>query len=139
MSTAEDNILALTIPFMIMFVGAMWAIVVSRHYQHKETMEYAKQGLYPPHKPRRFKMTEALEGGIVTLFVGTGLLLGLSTIGIFTGNLIGPWLIPGIVAIFVGLGLCVIGYLNGSNEAMMHDWQEPIPPQKQAAYLEIEE
>ena len=97
----------ITIPFMVMFIVAAGVSVVSRFFQHRETMRYARQGMYPPYPTTSRKApTKSMKSGINTAAVGLGLTLGLSFIGD------GPWMIAGLIPLFIGLGLMITGWLE---------------------------
>lgn len=125
----------ITIPFMVMFIVAAGATVVTRFFKHREIMRYARQGMYPPYQLTGTKApSKSMKKGINTAAVGLGLSLGLSFIGD------GPWMIAGLIPLFVGVGLMVTGWLEmrsstGSNEQPA-DWpDEPLPAEKQPSDL----
>ena len=127
----------ITIPFMVMFIVAAGVSVVSRFFQHRETMRYARQGMYPPFPTTRRKApTSSMKKGINTTAVGLGLTLGLSFIGD------GPWMIAGLIPFFIGLGLMITGWMEmragvgQPSEGQPADWaDEPLPAEKQPSDL----
>ena len=61
-----------------------------------------------------------LWAGVITAMSGLALLLGLSTIGL------GPWLLGGLVPLFVGLGMVFIYFTGGA--ARQHRTEKTAPP-----------
>ncbi|MFT5194575.1 MAG: hypothetical protein ACI9EW_002124 [Cellvibrionaceae bacterium] len=124
----------ITIPFMVMFIVAAGASVVTRFFKHREIMRYARQGMYPPYQlTSTTAPTKSIKKGINTAAVGLGLTLGLS----FLGD--GPWMIAGLIPLFVGLGLLLTGWLemrSGTVAQQPADWpDEPLPAEKQPSDL----
>ncbi len=92
--------------------------------------QYQQQpGAYQqPGLPSRYS-AEAIKrrsDGLITLMVGLGLLFGLGTIGW------GPWLMPGFIVTFVGLGLLISYYMSTDLASPRpHQPQPPISQQPQ--------
>ncbi len=90
--------------------------------------QYQQQpGAYPPHGLGNRYSPQALQqrhNGIITLLVGLGMTFGLGTIGW------GPWLMPGFIVTFVGLGLLISHYMT-TDGAMAHRPAQPQPPTSQ--------
>ena len=133
----EDIVIAITIPFMIMFIVSTVAVVFIRWLKHAEILEYAKKGMYPPYQIVGTKVpTTSFKNGITTTGVGLGITLGLSLIGI------GPWLIAGFIPLFVGLSLMARGWLEmqAGVQDPPEDWpNEPmITSEKQPEDLDID-
>lgn len=68
------------------------------------------------------------SNGLITLFVGLGLLFGLGTIGW------GPWLMPGFIVTFVGLALLINYYMTTDLAAPRPSRPSSTQPPKQAGY-----
>ncbi len=73
-----------------------------------------KRGYYPPQYEDYFYAQRQLRRGIQVACIGFALLLGLSTIGPLSGNPVGPWLLGGLVPMFVGIAQIVNAVLNGA-------------------------
>ena len=131
----EDIILSSTIPFMLMFVASTVAVVFVRLLKHREIMQYAKLGMYPPYQlVRSLKPNKTLKRGINTAAAGFGITFGLMFIGF------GPWLIAGIIPLFVGMGQLVSGWMEmrAGVEDPPEDWiDEPQVIEKQPEDFEI--
>jgi hypothetical protein len=90
-------------------------IVVMRFIAFRETMSLAEKGLV---KPERRNGNGALVWGIMITAVGLALCIGLFPLGWWIGGIggfpafVGPWLLPGLVPVFFGLGLILIHVLT---------------------------
>jgi hypothetical protein len=73
-----------------------------------------KRGYYPPQYEDYYYAQRQLRRGIQVACIGFALLLGLSTIGPLSGNPVGPWLLGGLVPMFVGIAQIVNAVLNGA-------------------------
>ncbi|MGB6986316.1 MAG: DUF6249 domain-containing protein [Candidatus Aquilonibacter sp.] len=74
----------------------------------------AKRGYYPPQYEDYYYAQRQLRRGIQVACIGFALLLGLSTIGPLSGNPVGPWLLGGLIPMFVGIAQIVNAVLNGA-------------------------
>jgi len=93
----------------------------------------------PPPQPARFapdlsdddSAQAALRGGIRTSMIGLALLIGLSFIGYHSNDgpfgtpsiHPGPWLLGGLIPLFVGLAQIIIALMSGATFGM-----RPLPP-----------
>jgi hypothetical protein len=73
-----------------------------------------KRGAYPPQYEDYYYAQRQLRRGIQVACIGFALLLGLSTIGPLSGNPFGPWLLGGLVPMFVGIAQIINAVLNGA-------------------------
>jgi hypothetical protein len=71
-------------------------------------------GYYPPQYDDYYYAQRQLRRGIQVTLIGFALLLGLSTIGPLSGNPVGPWLLGGLIPMFVGIAQIVNAVLNGA-------------------------
>ena len=62
-----------------------------------------------------------LWAGVITAMSGLALLLGLYTIGL------GPWLLGGLVPLFVGLGMVFIYFTGGAARQRKAEREAPVP------------
>lgn len=73
-----------------------------------------RANIYPPHYDDYYYAQRQLRRGIQVALIGFALLLGLSTIGPLSGNPVGPWLLGGLIPMFVGIAQIVNAVLNGA-------------------------
>jgi hypothetical protein len=141
----------------IFIVGApVLAFIVSRVLAHQERIEMIRRGIVPPPNPRdmrRYAKYNARYGttapgqppevnsqiyayeqvaaqgqlrkGIVVAFVGLALLIGLSFIDISQP---GPWLLGGLIPLFVGIAQIVIALMSGARFGAFGAPYNPPPP-----------
>jgi hypothetical protein len=96
-------------------------ILLIRYLDHRERMAMIDRGLTPPERAHTLPTrpaSAALRGGIITAMVGLAVTIGLYTLGYLlppslsaTPGHIGPWLLPGLIPLFVGLALVASHYL----------------------------
>jgi hypothetical protein len=127
--------IAVTMIFSIPF--AFFAFV--RYLRYKETIALAERGLLRPERPRRNRDT--LRWGIIIMMLGLGLSCGLWPIGFLEPGGggpfgLGPWMVPGIVPFFFGLGLVIIHHVNKQEDAAEVD-EDSIPAHKRADFDEV--
>lgn len=95
------------------FVFGFFAFL--RYLKHKEIIALAERGLVQPEPVVNNKDEDSglLRGGVILVAVGLALCIGLYPIGWITmpGELplnLGPWMLVGILPLFIGFGLLVI-------------------------------
>jgi|SRR5579862_2237498 len=119
--------------FVIGLPVTVW--MVSRVLAHQERMEMIRRGVTPPPIPpdprtmRRamqygapppygydpsFYAQQQLRRGIQVAFIGFALLIGLSFIGANSGHYFGPWLLGGLIPMFVGIAQIIGAVLSGA-------------------------
>jgi len=132
---AEDEVAALAIVciFGLPIIG--W--IAMRAMQHRERMEMIKRGIPPsgvnmpgswgrpagpgPAATTRFDpgagldAQRALRKGIVLAFVGLAITIGLSFIDPFHP---GPWLLGGLIPLFIGVAQVIIALMAGATIAV---------------------
>lgn len=140
----DDNIvaaLAVTCIFGLPVMG--W--IVSRVLAHQERMEMLRRGVVPPpnardmrramkhgwtpgamqqdpsnhydYYPQDFYAQQQLRKGMQVAFVGLALLIGLGFIG-YRGDgtyVYGPWLLGGLIPLFVGIAQIIGAVLSGAS------------------------
>lgn len=103
------------LPVMVVVVIFAYLVVV-RYMRHKEYLAMIEKGIDPHTHPERQQESapvpdgspaprRRLMGGTVTAAVGLALTLGLLTLGI------GPWLLGGLVPLFIGLAILFVRFL----------------------------
>ena len=151
---AELVVPALAIVFL--FGLPVIAFIISRVLAHQERVEMIRRGIVPPPNPRdmrRYAKYNARYGttapgqppevnsqlyayeqvaaqgqlrkGIVVAFVGLALLIGLSFIDIGQP---GPWLLGGLIPLFVGIAQIVIALMSGARFGAFGSPYNPPPP-----------
>lgn len=95
-------------------VGALFLIfgflALRRYTQYRKAISLAEQAL-----PRPEPKTRVLRWGILITVLGLILSIGLYTIGFAAGNgyplHLGPWMLGGLVPLFIGLSLILFHFL----------------------------
>lgn len=122
-------------------------IVLLRYLHHKERMALITQGINPQRQrgedPRRLiRSRRMLRAGLIIAMVGLSLTVGLYPIGFFlpvtlaaaTPFHLGPWLLPGLIPLGVGIALIVSYYLE-QNVPGSHV-EQPLEERKEATTKE---
>lgn len=82
-------------------------VIVLRIFSHRERMAMIEKGIAPPAGEKDSDTPESLlRRGLVTTLVGLALLIGLGTIGI------GPWLLGGLIPMFVGIAYLISYFVS---------------------------
>jgi hypothetical protein len=109
---------------LFLFLGF---IAVVRYFNHRERMAMIARGIEPP--PRTLRIfnrpgSAALRGGLITAMVGLAVTIGTYTLGYLlpppfsaVPGKLGPWLLPGLIPLCVGLALVASHYLAQPREA----------------------
>ena len=118
-------------------------IILLRYLHHKERMELIRQGIHPTtHRnddPRRqIRSRRMLRAGLIIAMVGLSLTVGLYPIGFYvpatlaaaTPFHLGPWLLPGLIPLGVGIALIVSYYLE-QNAQGPQPTREPVEASKE--------
>jgi MFS family permease len=131
------------VAIVFIFGAPIAAFIVSRVLAHQERMEMLRRGIVPPPNPREmrramkygwtpsapppgpsgpyayetdFYAQRQLRRGIQVAFIGFALLVGLGFIG-YHGDgryTYGPWLLGGLIPMFVGIAQIVGAVLSGA-------------------------
>ncbi len=102
-------------------------IVLLRYLHHKERMALITQGIHPAtprnEDPQRLiRSRRMLRAGLIIAMVGLALTVGLYPVGFFLPTAItapfhlGPWLLPGLIPLGVGVALIVSYYLEQNGQ-----------------------
>jgi hypothetical protein len=132
---AETDVAAFI--FLCIFGLPTAGFVIIRMMQHRERMEMIKRGMPPPGQEARWGQYAARPGasreampcppwardpasqlrkGIGTTCIGVALLIGLSFIGYHGDGTfsLGPWLLGGLIPMFVGIAQIINALLAGA-------------------------
>ncbi len=146
---AETDVAAFV--FLCIFGLPTAGFVIVRMMQHRERMEMIKRGMTPPgpemrwapyaERPGAPQETMAcppwardpqsgLRKGIGTTCVGVALLIGLSFIGYHGDGTfsLGPWLLGGLIPMFVGIAQIINALLAGAAFPSTRMTGMPPPP-----------
>ena len=107
---------------LVIFFGF---IILLRYLHHRERMALITQGIHPiAHRSedpqRQIRSRRMLRAGLIIAMVGLSLTVGLYPIGFFlpatiataTPFHLGPWLLPGLIPLGVGIALIISYYLE---------------------------
>lgn len=93
-------------------------IVALRYLHHREKMALISKGINPAGLRRQRRSRGMLRAGLITSMVGLALTIGLYPIGFFLPSTLaipfhlGPWLLPGLIPLGVGMALIFSYYLE---------------------------
>ena len=127
---------------LFLFLGF---IVIVRYFNHRERMAMIARGIEPPPRTLRFfnrPGSAALRGGLITAMVGLAVTIGSYTLGYLLpppfsaipGKL-GPWLLPGLIPLCVGLALVASHYLAQPHQTEASAPDENAPDANDEAYI----
>jgi hypothetical protein len=123
------NILAVLIGWLIALAIFLGFIALLRYIQHRERMALITHGFNPNTIHKRRRSTGILRAGLITMMVGLSLTVGLYPVSFLLPTTIdaapfhlGPWLLPGLIPLGVGIALTVSYYLEQSS--LVHDEDE---------------
>ena len=102
-------------------------IILLRYLHHKERMALITQGIQPTTQrnedpQRMIRSRRMLRAGLIIAMVGLALTVGLYPVGFFLPPTItapfhlGPWLLPGLIPLGVGIALIVSYYLEQNTQ-----------------------
>src|SRR6266700_1357562 len=117
------NVIVVLIGWLIALAIFFGCIVLLRYLYHRERMALISQGFDPTNRQKRKRKQNRgiLRAGLITGMVGLALTLGLYPVGFFLPTTfsapfhLGPWLLPGLIPLGVGLALTASYYLEQSN------------------------
>ena len=111
------SILAALLAWSFALVVFLGFIVLLRYIDHRERMAMIHRGFDPSRLRFKRRGTGVLRAGLITFMVGLALTVGLYPIGYMLPPLpsipfrAGPWLLPGLIPLSVGLALIGSYYL----------------------------
>ncbi len=111
-------------------------IVLLRYLHHRETMALISHGINPESTPKRRRSKGMLRAGLIITMVGLALTIGLYPVGFFlpptfaTPFHLGPWLLPGLIPLGVGIALIGSYYLEQNAQINNDDAYNNVIPMK---------
>jgi hypothetical protein len=110
-------------------------IVLLRYLHHRERMALITHGINPDIVRKQRRSRGILRAGLITGMVGLTLTVGLYPIGFYLPSAfttapfrIGPWLLPGLIPLGVGLALIFSYYLEQSNQSSSEEIKDNVIP-----------
>src|SRR6266581_9783264 len=116
----SSSLLVVLIGWLVALAIFFGFIVLLRYLQHREHMAMISTGIHPDslRGPRRGSRG-ILRAGLITAMVGLTLTIGLYPIGFILPPVfaaipfhLGPWLLPGLIPLGVGIALITSYYLE---------------------------
>ena len=123
------NILVVLIGWLIALAIFLSFIVLLRYIQYRERMALIAHGFNPNAVRKRRLNSGMLRAGLITMMVGLSLTVGLYPVSFLLPTMVdavpfhlGPWLLPGLIPLGVGIALTVSYYLE--QNSLAHDEDE---------------
>ncbi len=135
----SENVLVILAGWLIALAIFFAFIVLIRYLQHREHMAMISTGMHPASLQRQRRSRGILRAGLIIAMVGLTLTIGLYPIGYLLPPMfatipfhLGPWLLPGLIPLGVGIALISSYYLE--RDAMLPDngISHPMPRVKDA-------
>lgn len=136
------------VAILVIFGMPIGFAMASRWYAHQERMAMIQRGMTPPSGPfnrgrapysqtgpapapvdldyAEWQANRMLHKGIVVAMIGLAITIGLSFINGFVGRP-GPWLLGGLIPLFIGIAQIIIAILSGARLGTMR-MSGPPPP-----------
>lgn len=112
-------VLAALLAWLIALAIFLGFIALLRYIDHRERMALIARGINPNCPRHRRKGSGVLRAGLIVAMVGLALTIGLYPLGYmlpssFTSTPlhVGPWLLPGLIPLGVGMALVISYYLG---------------------------
>lgn len=138
----STNVLVILAGWLIALAIFFGFIVLLRYLQHRENMAMISSGMRPNTSVmnRQRRSRGMLRAGLIIALVGLTLTIGLYPIGFIPTPLfaqfpwhLGPWLLPGLIPLGVGVALIASYYLERDTSPVDTDIKPPDPKVKEAA------
>jgi ABC-type Fe3+ transport system permease subunit len=113
----SSSILAALLAWLLALAIFLGFIVLLRYIDHRERMALINRGFHPDHLRSSRKGAGVLRAGLIIFMVGLALTVGLYPIGFLIPPSYtipfraGPWLLPGLIPLGVGIALIISYYL----------------------------
>jgi hypothetical protein len=112
-----------------LLVAIFGTIVLTRWFKHREIMMLAEKGMLPEQYAQYVSASRGRGGrnllgwGISLTMLGLALMIGLWTFGFTRAGVenpyplrFGPWMLGGLIPLFIGLALLITYFLTRNNE-----------------------
>ena len=114
------NITVVLLGWLLIIAIFLGFIVLLRYLKHRERMALITHGINPDHSIQRQHRNQGLlRAGLITMMVGLSLTVGLYPISFLLPPTfptapfhLGPWLLPGLIPLGVGIALTISYYLE---------------------------
>ena len=116
----SSSLLVVLIGWLVALAIFFGFIVLLRYIQHREHMAMISTGIHPDSlRAPRHRSRGMLRAGLIIAMVGLTLTIGLYPIGYILPPIfasiplhLGPWLLPGLIPLGVGIALITSYYLE---------------------------
>src|SRR5256714_10409105 len=113
------SVLVILIGWLIAMAIFFGFIVLLRYLQHREHTAMISSGMHPRSLRQQHRSGGMLRAGLIIAMVGLALTIGLYPIGFILPPIyatipwhLGPWLLPGLIPLGVGVALITSYYLE---------------------------
>lgn len=120
------NLIVILLGWLMALAAFFAFIILLRSLHHKERMALIKSGINPhdlSQMPRSKRSRGMLRAGLIIAMIGLALTIGLYPVGFMLPAAfasvpfhIGPWLLPGLIPLGVGIALIVSYYLEHNTQ-----------------------
>jgi hypothetical protein len=135
----SSNVIVVLLGWLIALAIFFGFIVLLRYLHHREWMALIKNGINPAQMRKQRRSRGMLRAGLITGMVGLTLTIGLYPIGFFLPLTapfhLGPWLLPGLIPLGVGVALIVSYYLEQSQPPPTEELKEKVAEKKKVIPL----
>jgi formate hydrogenlyase subunit 3/multisubunit Na+/H+ antiporter MnhD subunit len=121
----------LVIGWLIALVLFLGFIILLRYMQYRERIALLTHGINPNEIRRQRRSQGILRAGLITMMVGIALTIGLYPLGFLLPSTfstapfhLGPWLLPGLIPLGVGLALMCSYYLEPNVQNITDETKE---------------
>ena len=113
------NVIIVLLGWLLIIAIFLGFIVLLRYLKHRERMALIIHGINPDSTHRQHRNQGLLRAGLITMMVGLSLTVGLYPISFLLPLTfpvapfhLGPWLLPGLIPLGVGMALTISYYLE---------------------------
>jgi hypothetical protein len=112
----SSSVIVALVAWVIALLTFLGFLVLLRYIDHRERMAMISRGLDPGRLRWQRKGSGVLRAGLIIFMVGLALTVGLYPIGFMIPDYTmpfraGPWLLPGLIPLGVGVALIISYYL----------------------------
>lgn len=117
------NVIVVLLGWLLIIAIFLSFIVLLRYLKHRERMALITHGINPDSIRRQHRNQGLLRAGLITMMVGLSLTVGLYPISFLLPPAfpaapfhLGPWLLPGLIPLGVGIALTISYYLEQNSQ-----------------------